>query len=301
MKENSVVEKQETVKNIIMPESRTPNLDKITGKYRVTPCKKSWIETANPNAKNFVMFDKAEFWLPAPRSKDIQDAVITNISKAEQAEFENEMNLLAGSMSPFNLLFWSRPANTMKISKNGLSLDCDNNIKHKMFYRLLEANGSKVAFGKDSLTLNSSAEILVENVLEQAKIDTKNLNTKAKAFAKFASMSLNEKIDFLKVFNDGSYKVNDNTASDFIDATIGMIVDGKPSDFLSAFDNPMYKDFILAHNLINKNVIIRKGGIYSVNGGEPLGSTILDVVLQLKDKKNEALKIALLAKLENTK
>jgi len=299
MKEKSEVEKQ--VEVLEMPMSNTPHLDKIRGKYIVKPCQKSWVEEANPDAKDFALFDKAEIWLCAPRSRDIQDAVITKISKEEQAEFESEMNLQKGTMSPFNQIFWQKHINTLKIPKQGLTLDCDNNVKHKMFYRLLEANGSKVVFGKDQLSLNSSALILVENEEQNAKVDTQKITIKTKAFAKLAGMSLNDKIDFLKVFREGTLKLNANSNPDLIEATIGNIVDKSPEEFLANFDNPLFKDYVLVQDLISKNIIIRKGGTYMVNGGEPLGTSILDVVLQIKDKKNESLKIALKAKLENTK
>lgn len=302
MKEKSEVEKQVEVMEVPTPKtvmSNTPNLDKITGKFIVKPCQKSWVEEANPDAKDFALFDKAEIWLCAPRSRDIQDAVITNISKAEQAEFESEMNLQPGTMSPFNQIFWQKHINTLKVPKQGVVLDCTNNVKHKMFYRILESNGSKVVFGRDQLSLNSSAIILVENEEKNAKIDTQKINNKTKAFAKLATMSLNDKLDFLKVFKEGSFKVSDNTNPDLIEASVGNIVDKTPEEFLTSFDNPMYKDYIFVHNLMNKNIIVRKSGSYMVNGGEVLGVSILDVVLQLR--KNESLKISLKAKLENTK
>lgn len=298
MKEKSVVEKQEETV-VVMPESNTPNLDKITGKFLVTPCKKSWLQEVNPDYKDFALFDKAEIWLPAPRRSDITDAVNTRISKEEQAEFEREMNLMPGTMSPFNLVFWQRHQNVLKVPVKGITLDCDNNIKHKMFYRLLQANGSKVAMSKEELSINSAAEILVTNTENEAKIDNAKLNLKTKAFAKFASMSLSDKINFLKVYKEGSFKVNENTNSDLIDQAIGTVVDKNPNEFLSTLDNTYYKDYIFIQDLIEKNIIIRKQGIYQVNGGEPLGSTITDIVLALT--KNQELKIALKAKQENTK
>ena len=299
MKEKSVEEKQVMIMEETTSNSSTPNLDKIQGVYKVTPCKKSWLQEVNPDYKDFALFDKAEIWIGAPRRRDITDAVVTNISKEEQAEFEREMNLAPGTMSPFNLIFWQKHQNVLKVPVKGITLDCTNNIKHKMFYRLLQANGSKVAMSKEELSLNSAAEVLVTNNENEAKVDNAKLTLKTKAFTKFASMSLTDKLNFLKVYKDGSLKVSENTSSELIDQAIGYIVDKTPQEFLSTMENTYYKDYVFVSDLMSKNIIIRKQGIYHVNGGDPLGSSVTDIVLALH--KNQDLKIALKAKFENTK
>ena len=70
MKEKSVEEKQVMIMEETTPNSSTPNLDKIQGVYKVTPCKKSWLQEVNRDYKDFAVFDKAEICIGAPRIRD---------------------------------------------------------------------------------------------------------------------------------------------------------------------------------------------------------------------------------------
>ena len=95
-------------------------------------------------------------------------------------------------------------------------------------------------------------------------------------------MSLADKANYLKVFDEGAMKVDSTTKPDLIDQTLGNIVESRPEEFLQTFDNPYYKDFILLEDFISNNIVIRKGGKYFINGGVELGTTKLEVINKLK-------------------
>ena len=291
--EKSAVETQ-TQKTVSNP------LSQISGKWSVKPCRKSWLHAINPNHDGNTIFSGSQIWIVPARSKENSDIVITGLSDAERIAFETEMFLQPGSLSPYNKKFWGEHRNAVKVPKEGLTLDCDNNIKHKLWYKILNAS-ARVAKGKEDLAVNGLADVLLSSVDQEAKYDTEKINMKTKAYVKYSTMSLADKINYLKVFDEGAYKIDSTTKPDLIEQTLGNIVEARPEEFLQAFDNPYYKDYVLLEDLISKNVIIRKGGKFFINGGVELGMSKLDVINKLRSDDFQETKISLLAKLKGAK
>jgi hypothetical protein len=275
-------------------------LSSIKGKWSVKPCRKTWLHTINPDHDGADIFSGAQIWIGAARSVTNPDVVITGLTEEERLAFEEAMFLQSGSLSPYNLKYWANKNNYIKVPKQGLELDCDNNVKHKLWYKLLIAS-RHVAKGKEDLALNSSAEVLLTSKDQEAKIDSEKINTKTKAYVKFSSMSMQDKMNYLKVFNEGAFKVDNTTKPDLIDQTIGNIVERDAAAFLSTFDNPFYKDYVLLEDLLTKNVLTRKGGKYFITGGVELGTTKAQVITVLRSDDFQETKIGLIAKLEGTK
>ena len=292
--EKSVVVKEENQSKVSNP------LASITGKWTVKPCKKSWLHAINPNHDGNTIFSGAQIWIVPARSMSNSDIVITGLSEEERIAFEQEMFLESGKLSPYNLAFWGNKKNTIRVPKEGLTLDCDNNVKHKLWFKVLSAS-HRVAVGKEELAINSMAELLLTSTEEETKIDSEKINTKTKAYVKFSGMSLQDKVNYLKVFEEGSSKVDSLTKPDLIDQTLGNIVENKSSEFLATFDNPYYKDYILLEDLLSKTIIIRKGGKFCINGGVELGLTKSQVITTLKADDFQETKIGLIAKLNATK
>jgi hypothetical protein len=294
----SEVEKvKPTVETVQMSQTA---LSKITGKYFVKPCRKTWLHGLNPNHDGATLFSNTQIWIVPERVASNPDVVNTGLTKEEQVEFEQEMNLQPGSLSPYNKAWWSKMTNIIKVPKEGLELDCDNNVKHKLWYKLL-MNNSKVAKSKEDLTFNSFADVVITSKEQEAKVDTQKFKMKSRAFEKYATMSQADKINFLKVYDDGKYKVNNSSKPDLIESALGAIVDEKPAEFLATFDEPFYKDYILFEDLVSANIINRKGGRYFVNGGVEIGASKAQVVSNLRSDDYQDLKISLIAKLEARK
>lgn len=300
MKENSAVAKTNEQKENIVDVTPKDPLSLITGKYTVKPCRKSWLHGINPDHDGNTIFSGAQIWIVAERSGSNSDLVITGLTKAEEIAFESAMGMQSGTLSPYNKVWWSRHSNAIKIPKQGLQLDCDNNVKHKLFLRILQAN-SRVANSLEELAVNSVADVVITSDEQEARIDSSKFVTKAKAFAKYNSLSQADKINFLKVYNDGEMKVNSSTKPDLIDQAIGRIVDQKPEQFLSTFDNMFFKDLVLLEDLLSNGIVVRKAGRYFVNGGVELGMSKEDVVSKLRSDEFQDFKISLIAKLEATK
>jgi hypothetical protein len=266
----------------------------------VKPCRKSWLHTINPNHDGNTIFSGAQIWIVAARSASNPDVVITGLTEEEREAFEKEMFLQPGALSPYNLKFWADKKNTIKIPKDGLTLDCDNNVKHKLWFKVLSAS-KRVAKGKEDLAVNSIADVLLSSVEQEAKFDSEKINTKTKAYVKFSSMSLQDKINYLKVFNEGASKVDTTTKPDLIEQTLGNIVENDPQVFLDTFDNPYFKDYVLLEDLLSKNIITRKGGKFFINGGVEIGISKMQVITNLRSDDFQETKIGLIAKLNATK
>lgn len=275
-------------------------LSAIRGKWSVKPCRKTWLHAINPNHDGADIFSGAQIWIGAARSVTNPDVVVTGLSEEERIAFEEAMFLQPGSLSPYNLKYWANKNSYIKVSKQGLELDCDNNVKHKLWYKLLLVS-KHVAKGKEDLALNSSAEVLLTSKDQEAKFDSEKINTKTKAYIKFGSMSLQDKANYLKVFDEGAMKVDNTTKPDLIDQTIGNIIERDSAVFLATFENPFYKDYILLEDMLTKNIIVRKGGKFFINGGVELGLTKAQVVTVLRSDDFQDTKIGLIAKLEGTK
>ena len=275
-------------------------LSKISGKWSVKPCRKSWLHAINPNHDGNTIFSGSQIWIVPARARDNSDIVITGLSEEERIAFEAEMFVQPGSLSPYNRKFWSEHRNAIKIPKEGLTLDCDNNVKHKLWFKILSAS-HRVANGKEDLAVNAMADVVLSSVDQEAKYDTEKINLKTKAYVKFSGMSLADKANYLKVFDEGAMKVDSTTKPDLIDQTLGNIVEARPEEFLQTFDNPYYKDFILLEDFISNNIVIRKGGKFFINGGVELGTTKSEVINRLKSDDFQDTKIGLLAKLKAVK
>jgi hypothetical protein len=289
------------VENKVKEQSKVSNpLANITGKWSVKPCRKSWLHTINPNHDGNTIFSGAQIWIVAARSASNPDVVITGLTEEEREAFEKEMFLQPGALSSYNLKFWADKKNTIKIPKEGLTLDCDNNVKHKLWFKVLSAS-KRVAKGKEDLAVNSIADVLLSSVEQEAKFDSEKINTKTKAYVKFSSMSLQDKINYLKVFNEGASKVDTTTKPDLIEQTLGNIVENDPQVFLDTFDNPYFKDYVLLEDLLSKNIITRKGGKFFINGGVEIGISKMQVITNLRSDDFQETKIGLIAKLNATK
>lgn len=295
--EKSVVETK--VSTDINKEVQHP-LAHIKGKWSVKPCRKTWLHLINPNHDGSTIFSGAQVWIVPARTVSNPDIVVTGLTEAERIAFEQEMFVQPGSLSPYNLKFWADKKNAIKIPKDGITLDCDNNVKHKLWFKILSAS-KRVAQGKEDLAVNGTADVVLTSTEQEAKFDSEKINIKTKAYVKFSSMSLADKINYLKVFDEGRSKVDSITKPDLIEQTLGNIVENTPAEFLATFDNPYYKDYILLEDLITKNIVTRKGGKFSINGGVELGLSKAQAILTLRNDDFQETKIGLMAKLSATK
>ncbi len=160
---------------------------------------------------------------------------------------------------------------------------------------------SRVANGTAEAANNQQAEYVLTSTEKEARAKNVEIGIKKKAFQEFSKMTITEQIDFLKVYQEGKFKVSKSSSPDFIESTVGKIVDEKPQEFLDTVSNPYFKSLTFVQDCLLAGVIIKSGPKYSITGGELIGQTLMDTIQNLAKPEYNEIKVSLLAKLEALK
>jgi len=295
VEKNSIEQTVDNKKEVITTARELTELEKITGVYIIKNVRKTWLSTMSGNKDNRDIHSGV-FTLLTPE-RDPMSGLINNGlmgNKRLQAELEEEMNLPANTLSPYNIDWWSKYF--IKIPSESLILSC-NNAKNKLNYLLLRAN-SKVANSTAELSSRPDVEFVITSVETEKAQESKDLEVKTKAYAKLSTMSIEERMNFLKVYEEGKYKVKIDAKPDFINAAVGQIVESTPSKFLQTFDNPFYQESIFLQDCLAIKAIYKQGQKYYITGGEKIGDSLLTTLANLGSDDWQEAKISLVGKLQ---
>lgn len=271
-------------------------MDKITGTYLIKPAKDTWLGLRDRNHDGAVLFSNTFISL-CPDVKGGTGLIATGLTEPLARELEEAMELKKGSLSPYNKEYWSDYRNYLRIPKEGIIIDCDRSAKEKVFYCYAKAS-AKVALSYTDLLDKPEAEFVMISEVKEAEITNKKWEKKSKAFKRYGEMSLTEQMDFLKVFEEGRYKVNKTASPDFIASAVGRIVDEQPEKFLEFVDNPYFKTMIFLQDCIAIKAITKSGTKYFVNGGDQIGSGFMNTIQNLQSPEYQDAVISLRAKLD---
>ena len=282
---------------IAVREKEVNVLDSITGKYTVKPILKSYLAENNPNHDGAVLYSRAfVLFSPGKMTKDITN---TGLNSEQERAFEKELFKAPGALSKYSD-FWA--SYTIKIKREGTKLDCDNSVHDKLAYLILKAESNtsmgKVVMSEAERLLSGFAEFLVQSDEIEAKAKTKDLTFKKKAFAYFSTMSSEDQKDFLNVWKEGKYKINDSTKLSLIEAKVGEVVDEFPEQFLELVQSSNYKDMIFLGKCYTNRLVNKVGPKYVTLDGELLGSSYLDTLANLQLPEYNAIKVSLVTKLQ---
>lgn len=211
----------EEVDKMLNQEEGLSELEKIVGIYTVKPVMETWLSNMSHLKEKRSMYPDNIFYSYTPElDPNTKGVVITGLTAAQRQEFEQEMNLKPGTMSSYNLDFWS--TYYIKIPEKGKTLNCNTVVKDKLDYILLR-NNSKVAQSMSDLPFKINAELVLTSEEVEKQVQSKEVGLKEKAYSKLSGMSLTERMDFLKVFDEGKYKVGKSAKPDFVHSAIGKL------------------------------------------------------------------------------
>jgi len=281
-----------TPKEVISQIEET-ELSKIRGSYFIRNVRKSWLNTMSGNIDGRSIHEGVLSIL-APQRNHTSGTTITGLTNEQAKEFAVALGLGADKLLPYSD-FWE--TFFIRIPASGLYLNVDEDAKNKLTLCLLRAN-TLVANSTADLAVMPSAEYLITSLDTESRIESKNLETKAKAFAKFSTMSIQDRLDFLKVYEEGKYKVPVASKPDFISARIGEIVDKTPEKFMAAFDNPYFKEAVFLQDCLNIKAISKLGPKYYITGGDLIGGSYTNTLINLASDEWNEIKVSLLGKLE---
>lgn len=305
-KTQGVVSEQATTPAVVQvekPKVVLTELQKITGKYIIKRYKEVYLEHMFKKEQDArQLFSRVnDFWQPPLAGSKI---ILTGLTKAQQEEFEKELNLKPGELAQFNLDYWSKYKLVIK-RDTGTLLDCDNNIMDKLTYCLILAE-SKTGMPRFSMTkqeaeFNPFCEFIVLSAEKEAVQKNKTLELKKRAYKKLDELTLQDQMEFLSVYEQGKYRSSNDNKPDFIQATVGDILEKNPAKFLEVLEDPFYKEYIFLGKCVRENVLSKTGPKYFTKEGELLGNTALEAVINLKDDNYNHIKLDLLSKLESKK
>ncbi len=274
-------------------------IDKYTGTYLLKPCKATWLSQIDPQHSGAYLFENTEDWA-APERHPETGIVKTGLTDQEARELEEEMGLAKMTLSPYNAVFWGNFKNYPKVKSSGITLNLDASAMDKLRYCYLMVN-SRVAKGYADALENPRASLVLTSSEKEAKVESSKIKVKMEAVKKLSEMTIQDQIDFLKVYQEGRYKVSKSATADFVLGTIGKIADEHPQEFIDTVDNPWFKTMSFLQDCVIQGLIRKTGAIYSVVGGDKIGNSFLDTVEKLNSPEYNETKISLKAKLETVK
>lgn len=283
------------IKEELVPRSEPQKVTaKLTGKYIIKPTEFTWLRAQDPKHDGALIFSKAEHWLSPER--DALGIIVTGMTKDQQRELELEMNLKVDELSPYSKWWGTNFKIYPRIPREGLELDLDRSAIDKLRYLYMMAS-SKVAKSETDAANNSMYKYVLTSKEIEARVSNKKFEVKTKAFRRFSEMSLSEQMDFLKVYETGKYRLTKSASPEFINSTVGRIVDEDPEQFLSICANPDFKNMVFLQDCLTIGAVRKSGSTYYVTGGDKIGGSFLDTISNLEKPEYNEVKVGLLAKI----
>tara|TARA_R110000868_G_scaffold14414_2_gene67066 strand:+ start:57198 stop:58088 length:891 start_codon:yes stop_codon:yes gene_type:complete len=273
-------------------------LDVFKGKFIIKPCKKSWLEQINVKHDGLYLFEGAISTIAPERDKDT-GIIKTGLTDDQARMLEKEMGLKLMELSPYSE-FWSNFKIYTRIQKDGITLDLNRSAIDKVKYAYLKIH-SKVALSSSDALENPRAEYVLTSTDNEAKIDSKKIRVKLDAMKVLGEMTLQEQSDFLKVYEEGKYKLGKSATADAILAKAGELVDKFPDKFLEIVQAPDYKAALFLQECMSIGAIRKSGGAYYISGGEVLGKSYQDALNNIQKPEFQEVQISLKAKISASK
>lgn len=184
-------------------------------------------------------------------------------------------------------------------------LDLSNPIDY-IKYKVLLANsgpGCMVAPSWDAR--NDQAEYRI--ALVDAGYDDVSKATKAEtliaAYAQFNDLSKSQEkmYDFLTIYwleNKKAIMPSPESSTQFLKSQIQKIIEESPETFNILMTSD-YEEKLIIHRAIRKGLISREGDIFITVDGKPIGRSLRECILYLRDDRNQEDKLKILALLED--
>jgi len=216
---------------------------------------------------------------------------VTGLTEEDERLFETKLNLPAGTLSRYNKDYWA--SYRIKIHKDGMTLN-KKNPKEALTIKVLEAHqlvANSEAEKKDS----PFAEYVLTSQEQEAKVESKKVQEKRKAYKVFGGMNTEDMAAYLKVTGKRPSK---DASTDWLEAEIGKIIDVDPLGFVAVMEDPNFRTKLFIDNCLSANALVKSGSKYMLKGGDIIGYSIEDTIAYLKAPENQEVYITLKSKLE---
>lgn len=231
--------------------------------------------------------------LTVQRHKDT-GVYVTGLTEEDEKRLEKSLNKAPGTLSRHNKDFWGKFF--IKIPRSGMVLYLDN-AEHELMWLVCKAHQFIANSEEDKLYTPFARYVMTSEEEIEKKVNDK-FELKSKAFAKYSTMSLQEQIDFLRVYgkNPGA-----EPRESFIRSQISKVIEDEPKKFLEIMEDKGYKTKVFLKECVAKNIVLEKGTKFVLQGGDVIGYTLDQAIEYLKNPENQEVLIMLKGQLEVSK
>ena len=234
-----------------------------------------------------------------PKCKDTVVAVLgrggynTGLTLEEEKELEKALRLKEGSLDK-NSTYWK----DYVVHIHDRELELDLNIpKDLLDYKIL-CNSPKVAKSLKAHLAGDSPKAVyyIQNFEEEAKTENVEVQVKKKAWKKFATMTIADMKQVLKLMGRNA----DTATDEIVENTLSGIIENTPEEFNKIVGLDNFKTRLLIEDLLHKN-LLRKVGSKYLYADDVIGYTLDEAIQYLNDPKNQEILITLQEKLKAKK
>ena len=264
--------------------------------------KSSWGFTKG--GKKFSQFDKTKYRIVAYR--DVSNNFITGLTKEDEKYFEEKLGKPMGYFSPRSNYWYDSAIECFGEMHPGFWVDYEANLdaEGKDTGKIFETGEANIDEIWDTLKIkflqanpsisynsipNSSAILELTSLAEASKLKVENRRHKAEAYAKYLTLTPEDKRKYFTVITG---KSSSNLLDSNIDERLTDYIEGSPAQadtLVALINDPSVDEKYRYNQLYLAGNLTKDTNGYKFNGIN-LGFTFDEVYKFLKDKKNQELK-----------
>ena len=263
-------------------------IDNMDNKVKLQPIvREGWLPAGHDGEVRYTLcFERL-----MPVRSTFKRCYITGLTEKRAKELEEKLRLQPGTLSEYNDDFWSDYKNGIDIPKDGVVLNPEYPVDEIKISWLMQH--PRIAKSEAEKYDDPSYDYVLTSPIQQAESKNKKRALLKSAILKLAELTLNEKIDVLKVYGK---KISSDTPEELIEDYINTFVEESPQDFLEIVEDKEFKTKVLLKEAIDCKAILTANGNYQLNGGEVFAHDIDSAVEYLNDPSNAAVKKQIVAK-----